>query len=182
MITLVIGCAEGVWDEVAAAQAIVPKFDAICCVKAAGIHWPHKFDVWATLHPEHMKKMREERAALGYPNGYRVVTAKEISKPNMKIPVDEHVSMRWYEKQGSGSSGFLGMKYYVDAGSKVVLAGVPMDGRSHFLRNAPWKEGAAKVYVDAWVNNYARMKPVVRSMSGFTQKLLGAPTTEWATS
>jgi hypothetical protein len=61
--------------------------------------------------------------------------------------------------------------------TSAVLAGVPLDYRQgHFNKAAPWADGAN--YRKGWVDHVADMINV-RSMSGWTRELLGAPDAAW---
>jgi hypothetical protein len=52
-----------------------------------------------------------------------------------------------------------------------------MDRRPHFNRDAAW--GGYDTYRDAWMENFEVLRGVVRSLSGWTRELLGAPDEEW---
>lgn len=176
---LVIGCAEGVWDEVKSAFGLC-SFDAIYCVKLAGVHYPEKFDVWATLHPEFMDEYERERAARGFPNGYEIVAplASEVGAHGKQGRIARRVSYRWPGMNASASSGIFGAKVALDDGTeRVVLAGIPMSEAKHFTRGKPWMQR------DSFVPGFELALPFlagrVRSMSGMTRERLGAPSREW---
>lgn len=135
---LVIGCAAGVWDDIKAAQAL-GSFDAVYCVKQMGIHYPKKFYVWVTLHPEAMDVYEIERKALGHPGGYQIVAPppSELGTHGKKGNIARRVSYLWPDAvtNGSASSGIYGAKVALEDGfSKIVLAGIPMTPEGgHFL-------------------------------------------------
>src|ERR1700756_2683482 len=105
---LVIGCSADFWKEVEAAQALC-AFDAVYCVKLAGVHWQGGPFVWATLHPEFMDDYEKQRRDLGLHSDYEIVA-----------PLPGEVAL---------DDGF----------DRVVLAGVPMVGSArHFIRGKEW--------------------------------------------
>lgn len=175
---LVIGCAEGNFDEARAAIAL-QKPDLIYCVKLAGVHWPEPFDWWAGLHPEWQGKYEAERKALGHPSGYRTVSclASEVDTRNSKFEVDRRVSYRWPGMNASASSGIFAAKVALEDCERVILAGVPMTNGKHFSRNKAWAE--LNAFTAGLRESIPHMQGRVRSMSGETAKLLGRPDPEW---
>lgn len=194
---LVVGCARSVWDEVDAAQKLT-KFDAVYCVKQAGIHWPGKFQVWATLHPEYMCGENErginyiaERKALGLPDGYEIVSPLdgEVGSHAGKCKQSRKVTYRWPGMNASASSGIYAAKIALDDGfERVVLAGIPFNSNAgHFLpstrnvnnevRGKVWNQ--QENFLPGLLIAKKYMAGKVRSMSGYTAEILGSPTREW---
>ena len=176
---LVVGCADSVWNEVEAAQKLA-TFDAFYVVKMAGIHWDQGYFHWITLHPEYMTRYRAERTKINLPDSFEIVgpLIDELGL-HWEHPCDRRVSYRWPNMTSSGSSGLFAVKVALDDGhDRVVLAGVPMerDG-NHFARGKTWTQ--RDCFADAWTQMASKIKPNVRSLSGWTQQLLGAPDTEW---
>ncbi len=69
----------------------------------------------------------------------------------------------------SGSSALLGVKIALRLGyRKIILAGVPLNEGHYAHFQIGW----------TWIADLLKCCPV-RSMSGFTRELLGAPTEEW---
>jgi hypothetical protein len=177
---LVVGCSANVWEEVLAAQSMV-FFDAVYCVKMAGVHWPGAFKVWATLHPEWMDDYEAQRRGLGLPNGYEIVAPLpgEVGVHSNKGNIARRVSYRWNGMNASASSGIYAAKVALDDGyERVVLAGVPMQGDAgHFTRGRPWLQ------VDSFLPGLElatpHLKDKVRSMSGRTMEILGLPDRDW---
>lgn len=189
---LVIGCAANVWEDLKAARALA-SYDAIYCVKQMGIHYRDKFDVWATLHPEAMNDYEHQRKVLGLPNGYQIVAppAKELGMHGEKGNIARRVSYLWPNSDGSSSasSGIYGAKIALDDGfERVVLAGVPMSpDAGHFLPETKTVSGQVRgpvwtgcgAFEIGFNNALPYLMNRVKSMSGRTQKVLGAPTKEW---
>lgn len=175
---LVIGCAEGNFDEARAAIAL-RKPDLVYCVKIAGIHWPERFDFWVGLHPEWQADYSEQRRKLGLPDGYKTVAclSAELGKKQGEIPVDRRCSYRWPGMNSSASSGIFGAKVALEDCDKVILAGIPMNKGKHFTRGKPW--GDLNSFADGLRHAMPHLSGRVKSMSGKTQELLGAPDAEW---
>jgi len=176
---LVVGCADSVWDEVEAAQKLA-SFDAFYVVKMAGIHWDQGYFHWVTLHPEYMARYRADRAKIGLPDSFEIV-APDINEvgTHWQHPCDRRVSYRWPNMTSSGSSGLFAVKIALEDGhDRIVLAGVPMErGANHFARGKAWTQ--RDCFTDAWTQMASKIRPSVRSLSGWTRQLLGAPDTEW---
>lgn len=191
MKALVVGCSRGVWDDVAKAKSI-GTYDAVYCVKQIGIVWPERFDVWVGLHPEAMDKCEAQRAAKGLPNGYEIVAPLkgELGMWGEKGRIARRVSYRWNkEMTGSAGSGLYGAKVALNDGyDRVVLAGIPMtkaDG--HFMKGTPNVHNQIRgdfwlgldEFLDGFTRSIPFMRGKVRSVSGKTMEILGAPTPEW---
>lgn len=186
---LVIGCASGVWDEVRAAQELA-AFDAVYCVKMAGIHWYGSRFTWVGLHPEFAAKYSAERDALGLHHDYETVAPLicEIGE-HAKHEVDRRVAYRWPGMNASASSGIYAAKVALEDGhSRVVLCGVPMsDDAGHFLPNTKGVHGNIRGHVwrqcQSFMTGFEQSVPhllgKVKSMSGRTRDALGYPTKEW---
>lgn len=129
-------------------------------------------DAVATLHPEHVPRWSAKRAALGWP----AVLCYSFHRPECGVEV-------WHPEGGGapwwlgGSSGLyaVGVALHALGAGEVWLAGVPMDAQPNRYRD---EEGWAqfqryrgkweKVHAAGWLSR-------VRSLSGWTQTLLGAP-------
>jgi len=185
-LALVVGCADCVWDEVEAAQKLA-TFDEIYCVKMSGIYWEEGPFHWITLHPEYMAAYKEKRAALNLPSNFDIIAPliNEVGN-HWQHAADRRVSFRWNvdpitgpELSSSGSSGLFAVRIaMIDGCDRIVLAGVPMtkEGR-HFARGHEWQH--TSVFTGAWEQAASRLRGRVKSFSGWTMNLLGAPDVEW---
>lgn len=176
---LIVGCADRVWRDVEEAQKLA-TFDKIYCVKLAGVHWKERFDYWITLHPEYMDDYEKQRHELGYPNGYEIVAPLvcELGDHGTKGTVHRRVSYRYPEMSSSASSGIYGAKVALgDGHSRVVLAGIPMSNENHFSRGRPWTQKGC--FVAGFEKSIPHMRGRVKSMSGMTREILGAPDKDW---
>lgn len=182
-LALVIGSADCLWDDVKAAREIC-KFDAVCCVKRVGIYWPEPFDVWATLHPEFMDGYEAKRKAEGHPGGYEIVAplSNEVGMHGSKGNIARRVTYRWPEMNASAGSGIYGAKVMLDAGYRVVLAGVPMTDAPHGVPHEKWKQQkwtGVEEFLPGFKHALKHLHGRCKSMSGLTREKLGDPTPEW---
>lgn len=147
-----------------------------------GYTYPDDIDYWVTLHPEKFKAWQDLRAKAGHNTDYIAVCHEGNTPfgPRDHLPrIDKITDYRYPGMTGSGSSGLLAVKVAQDEGfNRIVLAGVPMQvNQAHFFDGRPWDEHWQ--FVEAWKIARSHLELNVRSMSGWTQELLGAPTTEW---
>lgn len=176
-IALVVGGAECVAEDMKAALALFTP-DRIYAVNDIGAHL-ETLHVWCTLHPEFMDGWEAQRKARGLANGYEIVAPLpgEVGKHGNKGRITRRVSYRWPKMNSSASSGIYGAKVALDDGHRVVLAGIPLDGSNHFLREKPW--GQRECFMPGFDLALPFLKGRVKSMSGHTMKVLGAPTPKW---
>lgn len=171
-IAIVLGGAECLREDMDAAFALF-KPDVIIAVKDIGITHPH-IDHWVTYHPERLPKEIAIRRAKGLADPLYIWTYDKIMH-RPKVGVE----FRTVKHRG-GSSGFMGMAVACIVADKAVLCGIPMDpAQKHFSR--PKKRGwpEAMYYRKVWSEHHNEYKNRVRSMSGWTRQIFGAPTQEW---
>jgi hypothetical protein len=179
---LVLGGAASVWDDLAQARAL-GTFDAVFAVNDAAAAYPGEIEWMATLHPEHLHRWLTERERGGYPrprflaahagNGYD-------TERRAGIRLDYQTPECWPGlSSSSGSSGLFATKVAIEKGfDRVVLCGVPMDPQApHFFDPQPWQAGIN--FWEAWELALPHLRDKVRSMSGRTRELLGAPSASW---
>lgn len=170
---LVFGRAVGVWDEVKAAKRLC-NFDLVIAVGSAGVDYPTHIDHWVTFHVDLFRHWCELRAKAGRSRVESFWTANYRGSPL-------HPNYNWPLKRvdcNGGSSGLIGTMVGLKLAKRVVIAGIPMDpNRNQYDKNAPWTE--AMKHRKAWETYLPQLKDRVRSMSGWTQTLLGAPPEEW---
>jgi hypothetical protein len=120
----------------------------------------------------------EARHKAGLPMGAEVWCHKKLGpRPGYFYEGVDKTTDDW-----AGSSGLFAAKVALEEGFvKIILAGVPLtsDGR-HVVRDRPFT--AAQAFRQGWQTRFKRIAPYLRSMSGWTQELLGAPTPEWLAS
>ena len=173
---VVIGGASCVWDDLEQAKAL-GDYDLLIAINDAGAEYPGTVDYWITLHPETLPIWTKKRAENGYQPARQYVAHVGNTLETMRNPlfhVSFSVPYTW-----PGSSGLFACEIALKTleVDRVVLCGVPMNADPHFFDDAPWT--AVKGFWDAWPVAYPHIKDKVRSMSGRTQELLGAPSRAW---
>lgn len=170
-VALVIGGSQNVWKDLDRALALTMGRDRILvATNFAGRVFKGEIDAWATLHPESLAGWRAEREVIGLNTDYRAF----VHEPRRNSSGAEVWQLAW-----SGSSGLFGAQVAVQAmgASGAILCGVPIDVDSgHFAEPGPW--ALAEKYRPAFLAAKAADFPM-RSMSGWTQDLLGRPDLEW---
>lgn len=181
-LALVLGGAKCIEDDLdALAEIVNPWPGLVVACNDAGAAWPLRLDHWATLHPEKLHERWKdgigdwivERRERGHPDGYETWSRRE---PNLV----DHVVDAW----SGGSSGHLAVKVSKHAGAKrSVLCGIPMEEMPHFhdgrngepwpYADAHWKSWTRDAEAIGWTLGW------VRSLSGLTKEMLGAPTRKW---
>lgn len=175
---LVLGGAESVFADAERAFAMFTPA-AVIAVNDMIAAWPNKITHACTLHGEKLLDWQAIRKAAKRNTDYQTVYFERLkAKPVPKI--DHVIEYRWPHLD-SGSSGLYAVKAMLNLGfDRIVLAGVPMtQGGGHFVRHEPWD--AHDRFRGAWVGAIPHIAGKVRSMSGWTQEILGSPSPEWLT-
>ena len=175
-ICVILGGAISVWRELHEAERLIGGRPYIVgAVNDSGAVYPGRLDFWATLHPGKMPVWRAARRGLVGDDGGRGYS--HIGGIGDGV---HEIVPRWGGP--SGSSGLYAVQIAMErrGATRVILCGVPMDGRPNVHRvEAEWRQ--AEGYRAAWVRAADRdeFRAAVRSMSGWTAALLGQPSDEW---
>lgn len=171
-IAVVLGTAE-CWHEDFAKfrERHSGPFD-VFAVNAAVWLYDDPINYAVTLHPEEMPAHLERRVG----NIPQLWTS--LSKQS-KVDDSWSVVGHW----GPGSSGLFAVTVALHLGyTRVLLCGVPMDPRPHAEGASPkWEGGPWKdheIHREGWTHHQDKLG-CVRSMSGWTQALLGGPDAEF---
>lgn len=171
--SLVLGGAQNVYEDANKAIKLLGEPDVVVAVKDIWIEYP-KVDHVATYHVDRISRELERRRALGYPDPQCVWTYRSVRVMRLQLPLKTL-------RVNGGSSGLLGALVGIEVADKAVLAGIPLDASMPHFHNRkhgkPWKD--AVIYQKHWRAVLNRMLGRVKSMSGYTQELLGEPTKEW---
>lgn len=176
MKVLIIGRARGNWEEVEAAKAL-GSFDQTICINSAGVDYPEPFDHWVSFHVLNFPAWTEQRAQKGYfpvPNYWSTEFRGSVRS---KIPGWDRIK---YVRVEGGASGLIAVMVALRElrATRVVLAGIPMTPEAgHYNEEGPWRECIH--HRGSWQFAEPDMNGIVRSMSGWTQELLGVPTKAW---
>jgi hypothetical protein len=174
MNAMVVGSAATLQDDIAAARAPF----VVIAVNDAGWLCQLQLDHWCHLHTEDMPGRIDKRRVSG--GNMNFVTWSRRDGKGGETP-DRYAPQHF----GPGSSGLyaVGVALKELGCKKVVLCGVPMDPTPRFGDDVPWDErdpaqGVNKLdlFRPYWERADLRQ---VRSCSGWTREILGAPTHEW---
>lgn len=192
MIALVLGGASCLWDDLYALRDLgfpvrVNRFPQspwpvgtvwverepdvrVVAVNMAGLHYPGFVDAWVSMHAEKFLEWRPKRYAERR-NNPRTWGATGIHNAHV---ADRLIVEPWTK----GASGLLATGHAVHQFGRAILCGLPQDDRPHFdARRGKWT--MADKYQDGWRDKFSELRGCVRSMSGWTQEELGAPTRGW---
>lgn len=163
---IALGGAERVWEDYEKARALCPYAD-VGAVNEAGRDYEGRLTVWATLHPEKSERWHRERSLAGRNMDFTAVSHKRIA--------GARVDTVYSDKYG-GSSGLYLCDVALNLGyQRVIVCGIPMDGGAHYFDANEWND--FKTYRRGW--RKAAELGRIRSLSGWTRELLGAPNREW---
>ncbi len=161
----IIGGGSDVLADYAAARKLSHQHDVLA-VNDMIAEFPFRIKHAASVHPNRLPGWLNQR-------GYRKYNTPTSVWSNIRgNGVSNIVSDDW-----RGSSGLYAVRVALEMGySKIILCGVPMQAEAgHYLRKKPWLQ--CEWFVDRWPRYCPRDN--VRSMSGYTRELLGAPSREW---
>lgn len=160
MIALIVGGAPNVWPDLSRASGLIwPRRHIVVVANLAGVALADRIDGWATEHADELPRWMAQRKGNA---DYRTFT-----------PAD--VAPRW-----DGSSGLFALQcaLFEMGASAAILCGLPMESRAgHFSVPGPW--ASTTDYRRAFRAALPEIGGRVRSMSGWTQELLGSPTPTW---
>ncbi|WKL57244.1 hypothetical protein Q1W73_16500 [Asticcacaulis sp. ZE23SCel15] len=170
MIALCLGGARGVWDEYRVACDLVgdAPHRVVAC-NFAGVMCRDRIDAWVSLHPEYFDGWRADRRVWGGNQDYQAFSG--FGKASIGLEI---VRSRWF-----GSSGLYMAQIATErlGADKIILCGVPMNDRDgHIHWSGEWDH--AYHYRDGFLA--ARGAGLnMKSMSGWTRELFGAPDYTW---
>lgn len=185
MIALVLGGADCLFDDLAAlaqllgtpmtadqARQGVPWPGVVLAVNEAAIHYGGRIDHWCSLHPNKFGKWKSERGAW---NG-----APPVTWAHGDPAVAQYADRQAHLEVGGSSGLFAGWEVATLAlgCDAVVYCGTPMDKRPHIGRAGDWAHFSG--FRANWELLHAAGKLAhMRSLSGWSRDLVGAPTSEW---
>lgn len=127
-------------------------------------------DAWASMHPDLFPMWIKERRRCGRPPAGSYWHARHRISPIPSTAIESR----------GGSSGLLCVMVALELGvTHAVLAGIPMVDTANHYDNPRKRWADARNYLPAWKRNLPVMKDRIRSMSGYTMGLLGAPDEAW---
>lgn len=188
-VCIVFGPAECCWVDLDAATTFLAgrAFDTIAVKRAVELY-PGKLFAYATLHPNAAVASIRSRDAMGFPMGFPLFTSTEFLRAAARMKRNGRelgISGVRLFSDLAGSSGLFGVRCALESHKKIILCGVPMDESPYSMTpNIPGLsmgnfQSHVNAYRRGWVKSHALLKDQVRSMSGWTREMLGAPTEEW---
>ena len=179
---LVLGSAACVWEDVAAARRL-GSYQAVVGCNDTGVVWPGVMDAWVSFHENVFHRYAVQRDRRGLPPHKRVlVTDSAMATANRMAPVVTGSADPFFPGQSkSGTSGLFALKVaLIDLGfDRAVLCGMPMQNSAGHLQKHMTDWAGEKQHRAGWLQALPEIKDRARSMSGWTQQQLGAPTPEW---
>lgn len=173
-IAIVVGGSAKAFEEFEAARAMVRaagKTYEVFVVNDMIAAFPEFIDHAITLHPEKFSLWASERLRAGRPGLSRIWAHRPFEGSTDS-------TQDW-----NGSVSLLAVKCARTVGyTHVICAGCPMTVEDCHFRRVGVRWNAAHGFRRGWDRYKNVLKPYVRSMSGWTQELLGAPTLEWLNS
>lgn len=171
MVLIVLGGAQGVWDDYRAAARLCPVHD-VAAVNEAGRDYEGHLTLWCSLHPEKLGDWQLRREKAGRNTDYTAVSHKEHAMTR----VDRVVNEIW-----PGSSGL----YACQVGAitygyqRLILCGIRIDASPHYHGTDPWD--GVRIYRRGWMEatDQPELRGRIRSMSGWTADYLGTPDKDW---
>lgn len=173
-LAVAFGSADCVFDDAAAFFALGVEPDLILACNDA-IPIVSQLDVACSLHGDRIEEWLLKRELRDLPPAEYVYTKSTGSNPNGHAEFPQ----MFPGQHKAGSSGMFCVRLALGrfGADKVILCGIPMDRRLHITGGQEWE--AWKYHRDGWHQAMPHINDKVRSMSGWTQKLLGAPDEEW---
>jgi hypothetical protein len=166
---LIIGSAPCVHDDLRHAVEIIRHagagYSKMCIgLTASDMHAaPVKY--LATYHPALLPDIRQRREVAGGNTDYIIISHEAGQGVSIIEPL--------LPGERSGSSALLGTLAALKLGyARIILCGCPMTGEND-------KGNKYESFRVGWTNKQKFLNDRVRSMGGWTQELLGAPTDEW---
>lgn len=165
-IMAVVGFAPCVKDDLKALHEFIPSHDLDYTAVGLDVVDQHSlpFSYMATYHVEDIDLAKQKRI-------------KTIGQVDFKVicHVKDNPNTEIFEpyKPPSGSSALLAAQACLRMGyRKIVLCGCPLLGSNQ-------KAQGYEKFHRGWIAEKDLISPFVRSMSGWTNELLGMPTREW---
>lgn len=161
---IITGSAPDVLVDIAAVPRVCSyDFMAIGLDAVDRYPWPIRY--MATYHPVEIPEIRLRRERAGGNLDYAVISHERGDGVDIVEPL--------LPGERSGSSSLLGAQAALKLGyDRIILCGCPLSGK-----NA--KGGDYENFRAGWEQKLSFLAGRVRSMSGWTMQLLGAPTEEW---
>lgn len=169
---VVLGSAPGWREELDAVVDYLP----IIAVNGVGTLVEEDIAYWVSIHGRGLVKWMPIRAERGFNTDY-------IAYGNFQNKDEDGGAIRWNRPNSGGSSGLHAVELALELGfDHVILCGMPLEGQQRVRSlDGEVTEGVCHYssYHDAWEKALPKLDGCVKSMSGWTAKLLGKPSKGW---
>lgn len=166
-IAIVIGGADGVLDDVAFALELVGDQPRTIFATNDMIADYRDYQVAVTLHPDKLPMWLARRAE----NGWAAPPVIWAHRPANKLVTN-------FTPDWAGSVSLFACKVALETKhSRIIVCGAPLTVSKHYRRGTHWT--AALGFRRGWTSHMGYIRDGVRSCSGWTRDLLGAPTAAW---
>jgi len=148
-------------------------YDAVFACNDAGTIWRGELEGWISLHPEKFVQWTKKRADAGLPPA-KQLWAHRVQKTDNGLDIKK-ATIQMPGQKTTGSSGLFACKVaMVDLRfDRAIFCGVPMTVAPHFFDQKQWK--SATGFRRQWHHVHKDYLRRMRSMSGWSRVLLGAP-------
>ena len=172
---IIVGSAPCWQEDLEAAREYAPDWP-LMVVNGIGSLYLDPIDLWVSIHGRELVKWMRLRAERGGDPDF-------VAYGNFTDREEDGGAIRWNRPNAGGSSGLHAVQLALEIGyERVLLCGMPLDGQQR-CRSADGEAVEAicayESYQIAWKKLEPELQGVVKSMSGWTQKLLGKPTKGW---
>jgi hypothetical protein len=170
-IAIICGSAECLWADIEEYKKLMSGTGIaadIACINHTAIHFPKDFDLWISWHTELFEELMDQ-----------VQCSPTTIGPDDSITVDRMMTFPGFM---ASDSSLYAVKCLLEMGyDRIILCGVPLDNTRKFYDapNAELPQHASSNIQKAWKDEARCFSDRVRSFSGNTRALLGAPTKEW---
>ena len=174
---IVMGTGRSIWNDL---SRFKHKGYGVIAVNNMILHYKGRVDHACSMHPEEPELWKELRTAYECEQG-EIITHSPCTSPHGK---EHKTDYTWaIDDSGGGTSSLFAVMLGLALGyNRIVLCGVPMDDSGHFYDPEGYKDGAFRAnYIrNEWSKSKIYyFKDRVRSMSVWTEDLLGRPTETW---
>ncbi len=169
-IGIVVGGSEDVWRELDQAKLLLARVGAKPRYFVANdmIDHFHGRCIAGTLHVDKLPMWLKSRTD----KNMEPLEAVWICTTEKNRPGAQYAT--YITEDVGGSVGlFLTRIATREYGLKVILCGVPMDSRKHFVRGRPWND--VLTFEHRWNPHIQSLRASVRSFSGKTKEWFGEP-------
>lgn len=164
---LVVGSAPCVWDDLDNFFALEHPHD-VCVINEIGRFYPCSFKHAFSFHAQLLIEY-------GYA-GKAICHSVNRNKPT-------GIDYAWRLSRTSGSSSLMAARIALRhwGYKRVVVAGVPINNDGHLAGLATHDKTGnyTGIFLAAWEKFHPELKNFLRSMSGNTRDIYGAPAKEW---